>query len=667
MPQQSGDSGIKVSEKTIKQLDQIINKINKIKNTTVTATVKIKDKISKTLNEVIKKINKLKNKTVTVTLKVKDKINKTLSEVTRKINKLKNKTVTAMLKVDDKISKKLGKITQNINKIKNKSATVAVNTKEKKSGSGKGSGKIKGFLKSGAGSVVSFAKESMSAAQGQAAAEARFANVLKLKSKATKGQIGSILKLTSVQQQNGVVSNEVQMAGAQQLATYAGNAKNIKSLIPAMNNLLVAQKGLNGTSDDAVEVANLMGQGLNGQTEGLKAAGMAFSEAEGNVIKYGTKEERAAMLAKIISNNVGEANAKIAGTDAGAIQRAQILFGDLKKQIGTMLLPYLAQFANWFSKNEPQIVNAIKKILNFVIGAVKKVFKFIGEHPEIIKFVQDLFLKITAFGDYLATVIPPILKKLSQWFSTTILPILKQIGDGLLNLWNNVILPFIKSAFPFIKQCVVDCFSAIGSVIEGGLKVLHGIIDFVTGVFTGDWGTAWQGVVEIFSGIFSGLAGILKAPLNAVIGFINEIIDKFNGFVKNHKEEIKFVEEFFGIKIREIEPIKSVGGTEKGEKQPNKNGQGNSGGSGNTQKKQNAKNALGTSYWKGGLTYINERGGEIVDLPNGSRVIPADKSQKMINSGGVSFGNIYITTKGVTTNEVVNEIVPKLKLALANL
>ena len=77
-------------------------------------------------------------------------------------------------------------------------------------------------------------------------------------------------------------------------------------------------------------------------------------------------------------------------------------------------------------------------------------------------------------------------------------------------------------------------------------------------------------------------------------------------------------------------------------------------------------NALGTSYWRGGLTYINERGGEIVDLPNGSRVIPADKSQRMLD-GRTNNVTINISGMSKSTAEIMGELVPQLKLAMANM
>ncbi len=55
-------------------------------------------------------------------------------------------------------------------------------------------------------------------------------------------------------------------------------------------------------------------------------------------------------------------------------------------------------------------------------------------------------------------------------------------------------------------------------------------------------------------------------------------------------------------------------------------------------------NALGTSYWKGGLTRVNERGGEIMNLPGGTQIIPHDLSRKA--AGGGRTVNVYVTVQG---------------------
>src|SRR5699024_9792461 len=55
-----------------------------------------------------------------------------------------------------------------------------------------------------------------------------------------------------------------------------------------------------------------------------------------------------------------------------------------------------------------------------------------------------------------------------------------------------------------------------------------GIIDFITGVFSGNWEKAWNGVKDIFSNIVSGLGNIIKAPINFIIDTINGLIRGLN-------------------------------------------------------------------------------------------------------------------------------------------
>ena len=122
----------------------------------------------------------------------------------------------------------------------------------------------------------------------------------------------------------------------------------METLIPAMNNLLAQQKGLNASTGDAVQVGNLMGKAMMGQVDALKRVGISFTEAEANVIKYGTEQERAAMLAQVIQNNVGDMNAELAATDSGKQQQLVNTLGDMKEQIGGLVngaLPFVTMAA----------------------------------------------------------------------------------------------------------------------------------------------------------------------------------------------------------------------------------------------------------------------------------------------------------------------------------
>lgn len=205
--------------------------------------------------------------------------------------------------------------------------------------------------------IVDFAKASKEAYNTQMEAEVKLTTIMRQRMNATDDQIDSIKQLASEQQKLGVIGDEVQLAGAQQVATFLTETDSIKTLLPAMNDLLAQQNGLNASSGDAVNIANLMGKVLQGQTSALKRVGISFSEAEEQVLKYGTESERAAMLAQVITNNVGHMNQALAQTDAGKQTQLANTMGDVKEQFGqavimieSAFLPLLARVVDGFSK-----------------------------------------------------------------------------------------------------------------------------------------------------------------------------------------------------------------------------------------------------------------------------------------------------------------------------
>lgn len=111
-------------------------------------------------------------------------------------------------------------------------------------------------------------------------------------------------------------------------------------------------------------------------------------------------------------------------------------------------------------------------------------------------------------------------------------------GEWFAGVWEN-----IRSAFSNFDDWLQNifnmdfskCFGKLGDIMNAYManvknifndikQIFSGLIDFVTGIFSGDWQKAWNGIVNTFSGIFSALADAAKAPLNLVIGFINGLI-----------------------------------------------------------------------------------------------------------------------------------------------
>lgn len=158
--------------------------------------------------------------------------------------------------------------------------------------------------------------------------------------------------------------------------------------------------------------------------------------------------------------------------------------------------------------------------------------------------------------------------------------IVKGLLEDFLTVWNVV--------WTLLEPIVDGVIENIKVIIDSLLGVLDGIIEFIAGVFSGNWEKAWQGIVKIFENIFTGIVEIAKNVINSGIGFINKFIEGANKF-----------------SVPDWVPV--VGG--KGINIP-----------------LIPELAKGTDFWEGGVVRINEAGGEIVDLPKGSRVYPHDKS-----------------------------------------
>lgn len=173
--------------------------------------------------------------------------------------------------------------------------------------------------------------------QVQETAETKLTTVMQQRMGATAAEVQSIKDLCSAQQEIGVIGDEVQLSGAQQIATFLKQKESIETLLPAMNNLLAQQKGLEASAGDAQNVGNLMGKAMMGQVDALKRVGITFTEAQAEVMKYGTEQERASMLAEIITQNVGNMNAALAQTESGRQQQVANALGDIKEQLGSMV------------------------------------------------------------------------------------------------------------------------------------------------------------------------------------------------------------------------------------------------------------------------------------------------------------------------------------------
>ena len=197
------------------------------------------------------------------------------------------------------------------------------------------------------------------------------------------------------------------------------------------------------------------------------------------------------------------------------------------------------------------------------------------------------------------------------------------IRDFIVNIVGNI-GSFLEERFPAVFGFITGHLGILRdtffSIFEGIKDIFRGVIDFVAGVFTGDWGRAWEGVKSVFTGIFSTLGAVLKAPINMIINMINGVIGAINGI---------------SISVPGWVPV--IGGNTLGFDLP-----------------KIPMLAKGTDNHIGGPAIVGEKGPELVILPQGTSVTPADETRKILSGLGMlkqppapDIGGLTSTIKGL--------------------
>lgn len=344
------------------------------------------------------------------------------------------------------------------------------------------------YASAGAAGMVVAGKKLLEMNATQEQAETKLVEIYKTRMGATEDAAKATMDLASALQQQGVIGDEVALSGAQQLATYASMPDTVNALLPAMENLLVQQKGVNATAEDATSIANLFGKAMMGQTGALKRVGISFTEAQEEVLKYGTEEEKAAMLAEVVTQNVGNMNQVFAQTDAGKMQQVKNSLGDFGERLGHALLPVLADIADWLNKR--------------LLPAIETIVSYIEEHPVIAKIT-------VAIAAFLAVAGP-------------LLIIIGSIASGIGALMT--VIPALGGAFAALAGPVGIAIAIFAAVVAAGIAIYKN----------------WDKIKKKAGELKTYLSERFKAIKTAIVGPIMEAKDKIKGIIDKIKEFFKF-------------------------------------------------------------------------------------------------------------------------------
>ena len=192
-----------------------------------------------------------------------------------------------------------------------------------------------------------------------------------------------------------------------------------------------------------------------------------------------------------------------------------------------------------------------------------------------------------------------------------------------------------KTWFAVGASAVVTSVQIIVRIIRSIVNVIRHIVKMVKAIARGDWKGAWTEFKNIFKSVWDGIKSIAKSAVNGVIDILNLLISGINSILSFKVPDKKWVPKKWrganwGVHISKIGHL-----------------------------------AAGTANWGGGLTSVNEQGGEIIDLPKGSRVYPHDLSEKylrnVVSNDSSSFS--YAPTVIIQGNANQNDIQQALTLS----
>ena len=332
-------------------------------------------------------------------------------------------------------------------------------------------------------------------------------------------------------EQAGIDGNAALSSLSKATVTYAKDGKSLSEGLGELQDKIMNASSETDAINAAAEVFGTKGgprmaDAIRRGTLNLEDLAKIASESDGTV-----GETFEATLDPIDKSNQAMNNAKLALAGVGeSVQISLLPFFE-------MAIDALKSFKGWWDSLDQGTKNWIITIAG-IIAAVGPVLVVLGmlmssvtKIATGIRVLQGVWSGMTALlaANPFVLVIAGIALLIAglvlaynkvEWFRNGVNAFFQGVSDIAVEVFN-FMGGYISNIFGGIIQNFQNFFDA-------GKRIFTGFIDFITGIFTGDWEQAWNGVVNIFGGIFDGIAAMAKAPFNGMIGLINAFLGGLN-------------------------------------------------------------------------------------------------------------------------------------------
>jgi hypothetical protein len=302
-------------------------------------------------------------------------------------------------------------------------------------------------------------------------------------SKGTKEQVKAISDASIALEKKVGLDGEALKIGAAQLSTFGLQSKSVVDLTKSLADFTVNQNGLNASSEQYIASANIMQRAMKGQFGRLELMGVRFTEAQKEIILFGTESEKVAAIQEGFAQNLRETTDTVDGLDvamAKAARNSEAVQDALGKALAPViislsetLLPLIERFAQWAEEN-PQLVKQIT-IAAAGFAALVAVLGFLG------MIIIPLKAGIMAVAFVLGAILTPI-----GLVIASIIAIIAVVAYWIKN-WEE-----IKETIVWTWEIIKEAF---GNAVEWIKGVFKDGINFLIGLAEG-FANAWVGAIN---------------------------------------------------------------------------------------------------------------------------------------------------------------------------
>lgn len=175
-------------------------------------------------------------------------------------------------------------------------------------------------------------------------------------------------------------------------------------------------------------------------------------------------------------------------------------------------------------QNVDPIINGLANIFSMVMSIMMTCWQSYGK--PMFEFIKKAVNKVAEVFNHVFPIVADIFKGACETLNKLWISILQPVFNAIMSLLTSTLLPIFESVFNHVADAVEVAFSFIGTLWNTTLKpLLDGIIDFIGGVFSGNWSQAWHGISEILSGIWGGIKTLLWGPIEWFLGRVENILE----------------------------------------------------------------------------------------------------------------------------------------------